>query len=636
LTVRLSGRYKHAPMRRSLHSILAPLAVFVGALIAYRRGGTSLMMWNDTFNDQALVNQCLHNDACTLVGVQTSIRGLFHAVAWLQLRTLADWVAVRGDGLVLAIQILNALAVMIVFQIAARTQSTLAGAVAALILVFAIGNLSVPLTGINNLSLLLFLGAVLTLACAAAVRLPGVVSIALASLVAAIMANVHVICIVMGVSVVAVALLARRRPVLLATTAALVFTSATLAIAAPSWQHNALILLQGSPGSQATAPATWPRTEIVSWGVLAVAAWPLSLIFGTPQWVRYRRNALAALAVVVPMLAVFLLAPLLGIHTDPKYLTPIRAACAVAAALPIGCLVQSLVEPLAPSAYRTIGSALPGVVAIVIAFGASLGIPRPERALTVTDLATVAQLLGERGWTERHVVRGFSTPERATALAGMLQLREHAETQDATADDRDTATLVILRDGGLPDPMPAQWRILRHSSGFATVLILGEAQLNWDAFDFCVPTSDGGAPRCDPVSWDGFNPRGGQAAALPHMPPAGVRWQGAFRLRMHLLPTAPDTRGAIFMPRGQVCGGRIASINGATADISADRRRATFVVPPEQTDAQVELEWNVGSAECDAWHYDGLPPFVVEGDAREVDQLEAMLRGQEAGEEGPL
>jgi hypothetical protein len=75
-------------MRRSTVASVAPLAIFVAALIANRRAATSLLVWSDTFNDQADANRCLTENLYTLLGTQTSIRGLFHAVAWLDLRTL--------------------------------------------------------------------------------------------------------------------------------------------------------------------------------------------------------------------------------------------------------------------------------------------------------------------------------------------------------------------------------------------------------------------------------------------------------------------------------------------------------------------------------------------------------------------
>ena len=55
------------------------------------------------------------------------------------------------------------------------------------------------------------------------------------------------------------------------------------------------------------------------------------------------------------------------------------------------------------------------------------------------------------------------------------------------------------------------------------------------------------------------------------------------------------------MPRGFLCGGRIASVRGIAGTISDDRRRVTFAgAPRDAAPADVELEWTVGSPECDA------------------------------------
>ena len=182
-------------MRSFRVATLAPLAIFFAALIANHRAATSLLVWSDTIYEQSHVDRCLTDDQCTLIGTQTSIRGLFHAVAWLDVRTLLAWLGVGPTGLLRVIQVLNALAATIVFQLAARLGGLLAGGVAAAVLVFGISP-GFSLDGVHNLSLLSFLGAVLTVACTAVVQAPGIVTVVLAALVAALMANVHIVCIV--------------------------------------------------------------------------------------------------------------------------------------------------------------------------------------------------------------------------------------------------------------------------------------------------------------------------------------------------------------------------------------------------------------------------------------------------------
>jgi hypothetical protein len=116
------------------------------------------------------------------------------------------------------------------------------------------------------------------------------------------------------------------------------------------------------------------------------------------------------------------------------------------------------------------------------------------------------------------------------------------------------------------------------------------------------------------------------------MPPVGVRWTGVFRLRIPILAHA-GPGGAIFMPRGFLCGGRIAFVRGIAGTISDDRRRVTFAgAPGGAAPADVELEWSVGSRECDLRQYDGLPPFIIEGESTDVDRLERVFRRRELGD----
>ena len=619
--------------RRSTAARLAPLAIFTAALIANRRAATTVLVWSDTVVAQNNVNRCLTENLCTLVGGQTSIRGLFHGVAWLDLVTLLQWLGVGPTGLLWFVQTLNALAATIVFQLASRLGGLLAGAAAAAVVVFGI-RLAVRLDEVDNLSCLLFFGAVLTVASTAVVEAPGITAVVLAALVAAVMANVHIVCVLTGVSVAWTALAARRRRVVLLAVAVAVFCLATVAFAPPSWRQNLLSVLRGQPGSQATAAPAWPHMEVAWWTLLAMTSWVASLGMRAPAWATYRRASIGALAIVLPTLTAVLIAPVFGIYTEAKYLIPVHAACATAAGLAIGRVVQALLGAMrAPATTRAVELASPFAVGLAIAVGAALGAAPPERTMNIDDVAAAAHVLrAEQGWDDRHIVRGFSTPERIITLIGLLQ--QPADGMPARLDaDRahDTATLVRMKEADLPDRVPPTWRVLRRSSGVATVLLVNRARLDWWHFDVCVPGPVEASERCDPVTWDGFDPRRDAANALPHMPPAGVRWTGLFRLRIPVL--TPSEGGAVFMPRGFVCGGRVVSVRGINGTITEDRRRVTFAgAPRDAAPADVELEWTVGSPECGAWQYDGLPPFIIEGDSTDVDRLEAVFRRREAGD----
>lgn len=620
-------------MRSSTLARVAPLAIFIAVMIADRRAATSLLVWADTLYDQNHVDRCLAENRCTLLGTQTSIRDVFHAVVWLNLRTLLQWLGIGSTGLLWFVQVLHALAATIVFQVAARLGGPLAGALAAAVLVLGISP-GFFLDGVHNLSLLTFLGAVLTVACTAVVQAPGIVTVVLAALVAALMANVHVVCIFTGVSVVWSALAARRRRFVLAAVAITVFSVATVGFAPPSWRQNLLAVLGERPELTAAAAPAWRRMEVAWWTLLAITIWVGSLVTRAPAWTAARRASIGAVAIVIPTLTAVLMAPVVGVHAEAKYLTPVHAACATAAALAIGRTVQALLGAVPAPAIRTVELASPFAVGVAIAAGAAVAVAPPEQAITVDDLAATAHLLrAEQRWDDRQIVRAFSTPERANLLTGVLQQRtDHTSAPPQTDVAHATATLIRMKAAELPEPLPPTWRVLRRSSGNATVLVLNRTRLDWRRFELCIPAPGDGPERCEPVTWDGFHPLHDAVNALPHMPPAGVRWTGVFRLRIPILPHA-GPGGAIFMPRGFLCGGRIASVRGITGMISDDRRRVTFTGTPRgAAPADVALEWSVGSRECDLWSYDGLPPFIIEGEPTDVDRLERVFRGRELGD----
>ena len=78
-----------------------------------------------------------------------------------------------------------------------------------------------------------------------------------------------------------------------------------------------------------------------------------------------------------------------------------------------------------------------------------------------------------------------------------------------------------------------------------------------------------------------------------------------------------------------VCGGSISTVSSGASHIDADRRRAILTPTAPGQASVVEIEWDVLSPECDGLAYDGLPPFFVEGNAADVDLIEAILRRPE-------
>ncbi|MDX2170647.1 MAG: hypothetical protein SF182_26480, partial [Deltaproteobacteria bacterium] len=188
-------------MSRVLHGAALVALCAAAWVVMLRLGGGSPIIWIDTFNDEREVRQCLGQNSCTLTGVTTSIPGLTHAVAWLQLRTVLAGFGVGLDGAHRAVQLLAALGAALLFHLAVRLGGGLAGAAAVWLYLDRIDAM-LRASALYNSSLLLFLGAVLLLACVAVVERPGAGRVTLAALVAALLANVQLACVLSGASVV--------------------------------------------------------------------------------------------------------------------------------------------------------------------------------------------------------------------------------------------------------------------------------------------------------------------------------------------------------------------------------------------------------------------------------------------------
>jgi hypothetical protein len=195
-----------------LHAV-AVLAIFAGALVdIVRVGGTSPIAWTDTFNDEVAVQACLVDNTCTLFGLGTSLPGLVHTVGWLDFRTLLEWLGLGLRGTVLVVQAFNALAAAIVFDLATLLSGPLVGTTAVFLWSFGVATRAVQGELVYNTAPLLFMGAVFVVACTAAIEKPSALTIALAALVAAILANVHLACVLAGFSVIGAALCAAAPP----------------------------------------------------------------------------------------------------------------------------------------------------------------------------------------------------------------------------------------------------------------------------------------------------------------------------------------------------------------------------------------------------------------------------------------
>ena len=625
-------------MKRCRLNAAATAALFAGALLAsLRENGTSPIAWTDTLNDEISVRQCVTNDSCTLTGTGTSVRGYFHAVGWFELRSLLGWLGVGLNGSHIVIQVLNALATALVFAIAQRLGGRLAGVLAAWLFWDGYASLNIETAALYNSPPLPFLGAVFLLACMAAVERPGMLSVALAALVAAILANIHLACVLAGLSVVWVALLAPHRRIRLATFGALVFALATFLVAPPLWLHNAATLLQPPPplGNVSVAP----RLEgfgVICWSLLAVVAWIASLRSPSATWARCRRRATGALAVMVPFIAAFLTAGLVGLDATAKYLAHVVAASAIAAALPIALAARQLLHNLRADAadswrrstVRMVRVA-PFVLAVMLPLTSS---PAKDPPPTISDLQAVSRVLRDQhGWTAQQMVANVQASSGAVAVMGLRELAiADPMPETAVGDPTASAILVSLGSADLPSPLPPNWVVIRASYPTALVLIVTRSRIDWSRFDVCLRLRDGPAQPCQESGL--LFEKDAPALKARNMPWGGPHWSGTLALRVPLRAPVPGLNEAIFMPRMRhVCGGRIGGAeNGATRS-ATDRRQAIILgtAAGAGTPDPVELEWELGSPECNGYTYQGWPPFVVTGEATAVRLVEAILRKHE-------
>lgn len=618
-------------MKRALHAVVLA-ALFAAALTALLRdGGSSPIVWMDTFNDEREVQRCLTEDACTLVGVATSVPGLMHAAGWLQWRSALAWLGLGIDAAHVAVLALMAVAAVLVFHLASRLGGVPAGVVACWLFLDRIDAL-LRVTALHNSSVLLFLGAVFLLTCTAVVARPGVASVALAALVAAVLANVHLVGVACGVSVVWVALLAPYRRWWLATFGAVAFGLTTVAIAPGTWSHDLTTLLV-RPGGHPVIPAA-AENPLLGWALFGVGAWALAILVPVPVFRVHRRRAHGAVAVLAPLLGAFAIAPSVGLYPEPKYLLHAKAAVAVAAALPLALALGPLWRAL-----PRVAGALDVLLTLMLAAalldpGIVPGAPRGswvsyERTPTLADLRATATILRDRyGWDARRVRDGFKTPYGLTAQVGLehafATLVPAAPAAAAPSSAPRDASLVVIATTDLPTPLPPDWYVVRRMPQATAVLVTLRSVIDWGAFDVCA-LADGQADwSCEE---SGAHAATADEVDVPGMPTAGRGWRGRIRVSAELRSLATGESVAIAMPRiATVCGGRIVA-TPAGARLDVDGRHATITASAD-TSGRVAFEWAVGAPECDVTAYDGAVPFVVEGEADAVRAIETILRGR--------
>jgi hypothetical protein len=632
--MKLGARWALRPETPAWPSLVA---LFLASLVVIHGwSGDSPALWLDTLNDQREVRRCVLDGSCSLVGQGASIPGLFVAGGWLHARALLFRLGLGLDGVHLLIQGLDALGVALVALAGYRLGGRLLGALAAFVLVGALGELAATRPALYNTSPLAFLGAVLLLACVAAVERPGLVPSVVTALLAAVMADIHACCAAAGVTVVWVALLpAASRPlgrrVLQAAVAAAVFAAAAFALAPLMWVENVRFAWHGGSGgahapvSFAAVASVFYADEIARYAAFGVGAWLLAI---AARRASLRRALDVPAALAVPLLVAFFLALRHGLDdSGGKYLAHIKPAAALGVAAPLAALATALVTALVariPALRRSepwAARLTPWLSALAILVTTRHGIGRDPRRFvlfSMRDVDAFARVLrDERGWSRARVLRRVKAAEQSVVLLGLLD-ESAVAWRDGRDDDDDftEATLLHLDVAELPDPLPQNWTVARRSAARAAVIVFTRSWLDWQHFELCAEGA--GERRC---VHDADVQRGSTAQSSPD--------GGQMVLRVPLRPasaSAPEAPSYLFMPRVlELCGGRVAALSGAGSRIEADGRHAVLTGGP----GELSLIWELKSPECPAYFAGLQTPFFVEADQATAAALEAVMRRRE-------
>jgi hypothetical protein len=613
-------------------SRVALLVIGASALVVVHRfGGPSAAVWPDTFNDQAEVQRCLEHSECTVYGMGTSVPGFVHACGWLQLRDLLSALGIAVDRQYLLMQVLDALGVMLATLVAWRLSGPLAAGVATWAVWNHLGMVGIAYHALYNSILMPFLGAVFLAACAEAIERPGTWSVVAAALTGAILANVHFTGVACGFTAVWIGLLAPRRRLSLAATGAATFALGALAVSPATWLHSVAFVVGHSSGER-HQPATMAlfSEPAVADGVWVAIAWIATLI-GGERTARLRRRLDAPIAIVVPSLAMFLLAGLSGrISPYGKYIAHLRAPVAVALGTIAAAVASTLVQIAAERSPRRAARMRTGFAAVTVAapyLGAAMLLlcqpPFHEVLLRLEDTDAAARVLrDDLGWDFARAVRSLKSPNSYDVLSAWKVLFPQwvGRSTPSAEDDGLSAVLLHVRASDLPDPLPREWRILTSAGSEVALLAVVPSWVDWRRFAACRAGGEVGTERCVATGLV-ERPHPGNAIEVAGMPEAGQITPGeVLRLRLPLRAAPAGGVHEVFMPRhpGRTCPGRITAVpEGSRLD--PDGRRATLVLPAV---GDLVLEWEVG--DCQAG-YSGLPPFFLEGDAETVRPLAELL-----------
>ncbi len=620
---------------------LALALLFLGSLLLIHRwSGDSAAVWLDTLHDQQVVRECVVQSRCTTLGQGASIQGLYVGVGWLDLRSALFQLGLGIDAVHLGLQALEALGVVLVAIAGFELAGTLAGACAAFVLLVVLGRSGATHTAVYNSAPLAFLGAVLLLACLQAVRRPSFRSSTLIALLAAVMADFHTGCALAGATAVLVATYRPERRALAGATAATVFAGTAVVLAPDMWSANARYAIWGGA---ATRTATHPLAR--SWTVwlfadpigvccvLAMGAW---LVAAAARQHSFRKMVDVPVACIAPTWLATVLALGHGVNDmGGKYLAPVKPAAALAVGLCLAALVGRLVAR-APAGWSRRAVILALVVLSATWTGTTWWIAATHEShqfarMTMRDLGAVSKTVMERHrWPGEELASHVRAPDGEAVLTGLLYEAGTAwPSGPVWAPDaaRETATIVKLDTMELPEPLPDGWVAASRGGDGVTVVVFDQSIFDWDRARLCHDAAAGrvcahpGGRHDDGTPWS-FP--GGKLSLHVPMDASRDVVSGAEHVRRVLMPQLAEE-----------CGGRVIAVPGENSRIDEDGHGARVRPGPDGAgDAELILEWDVGSSDCLQSQPSPIVPFFIEAGEKAAAVLEPVIRRREAARQG--
>ena len=492
----LAGDVSSAPVKlRGPASWPSLAAIFAAALVVVHGwAGDSPALWLDTLNDQREVRQCVLRGSCTLLGQAASINGIFQPTAGLR-RGRCSFVSAWTSTPCTSCSRRSTRSAWRSWRSRVPPRGRLLGALAAFLLVYDLGNVGAMQQALYNSTPLSFLGAVLLIACVAAVERPGLLPSVVTALLAAVMTNFHAACAATGATVVLVALLPPGGRLLRAAVTTASFVAASFAIAPLGWLADARFFLHGGPGAAAASAvplsisavaAIVQGDPIACFSAIGLGAWLFAAVTRRPT---LRRKLDVSTAVVAPLLVAYIFALRHGVpDSGGKYLVHIKPAAALGVAAPVVALASGALSRvrLAPRVSQRCARWARGPCGFALGRGARhphLHALRrrarraPSPRITMRDVDAFARVLrDERGWSRAHVRRHVKAIEQSTVLTGLLDEarggfcdppRPPGGPSDEGADDGINALLLVLDIAELPNPVPPSWTVARRTASSA-------------------------------------------------------------------------------------------------------------------------------------------------------------------------